>query len=142
VFDQITRSPIETIPIGDCIHNVWKEEGKLIVCCSKEGKVINQLGETKYAVSDGFIRGAAVTKEVRLFGISEKANRRNRTKTTGRMDELSYGWKLKRSWMFNKVGQVLEIRILSDKDICHNSLSAPVDSAVMEAPVSRFNYIS
>lgn len=141
VFDRITRNLINRIPIGNCIHNVWRENDTLHVCCSKEGKVINQLGETKYSVSDGFIRGAAVTRDVRLFGISEKANRRNRAKTTGRMDELSYDWKLKRSWIFDKAGQVLEVRILSDKDICHNTLSPPVDRAVLEAPVSRFNYV-
>lgn len=140
IYDQEKRELVERISMGKCTHNVWRESEELFVCCSTEGSVVNRSGETMCNV-DGFIRGAAVTKEMRIFGISEKANRRNRAKTTGMIEILTIDWQSICRWHFEKAGQVLEIRLLSEMDLCHNGIDPPIDKAVLEQPVSEFNYV-
>ena len=139
IFEQKTRKLLDLVPIGTCAHNVWTEGDDLFVCCSSEGTILNHRGEVKIKI-DGFIRGVAATEQFRIVGISEKADRRNRARTAGHIKVLTHDWKPVCCWSFKNAGQVLEVRILSEGDLCHNGMPAPIDNSVLEGAVSQFSY--
>lgn len=140
VFDAKTRGFEKRIPVGKCVHNVWCEGDEILVCSSIRGQVVNYQGEIKCSL-DGFVRGAAVTETFRLIGLSTMASRKNRVKTDGGIQVLTPDWTPVQKLMFDKCGQVHEIRYLSGRDICHNGLSPPVDTSVLEGPVGKFEYV-
>jgi hypothetical protein len=140
IFDAKTRTLERKVPMGRCVHNVWCEEDEILVCSSIMGQVVNHRGEIRCAL-DGFVRGAAVTERFRLIGLSAKTSRRNRSKMNGTVHVLALDWTPLQKLTFDRCGQVLEIRYLSGKDICHNGLAPPVDASVLEGPVGKFEYV-
>jgi hypothetical protein len=138
VFDLHTRRPEAKYTMGRCAHNVWRENDEILVCSSAEGTVVNQYGNTKCQI-DGFTRGMAKDNERRLLGISEKKDRKNRTQTDATVVELDNQWHERTRYKLEGAGQVLEVRLLSSKDRCHNELPPPVTPAVLEGSVEDFD---
>jgi len=139
IFDTKTRGFEKKIPMGKCVHNVWCEGDEILVCSSIMGQVVNHQREIKCSL-DGFVRGAAVTETFRLIGLSTMASRQNRVKTDGSVQVLAPDWTPVKKLMFDKCGQVFEIRYLSGNDICHNGLAPPINTSVLEGPVGELEY--
>lgn len=125
----------QIISIGRCAHNVWIEDEEMYVCSSHSGGVLDKASHVKYSV-DGFIRGVAVMDQYRVFGISGKAVRRNRSKMDGAVHILSKDWQCLNKIHLPGCGQVLEVRVLSEKDQCHNRLAPPVDTPILDGPIT------
>jgi hypothetical protein len=132
VFDEKTEELQETLFIGKGAHNVWVEDNDIYLCSSGHGDVIDMYGNVLYSTK-GFVRGVAVTDKYRVFGLSAREDRKNRAKTDGAIHILTKDWRFLKQISFEQCGQVLEIRILSPRDICHNGLVPPVDKTILES---------
>lgn len=91
-FSLQTRSLVERVAIGNCGHNIWREDGRLFTCSSAEGRL---LGERGFLLeTGGFPRGVAFDGNSRCVGISELAEREDRDFTTGKLMLFDNDWKL------------------------------------------------
>jgi hypothetical protein len=104
--------------VGSHIHNVWKENGILTVCNSRNGR-IETIQNQLICETGGFPRGVAIGDEINLVGVSDIANRSNRWLSRGKVNIYTKDWKMITSLDLGKCGQVLEVRMLGD-DYAHN----------------------
>jgi hypothetical protein len=127
---------IEQKQIGKKIHNVYVEDDFLYVCNSSNHSLIKyDLKQNKITMEKNFgigiskfIRGLSRTKDGFLIGLSNLGNRNARHKS-------EYGYILKLDDNFNvleevkikikhkSIGQLFDIRNISDIDKSHNNIS-------------------
>lgn len=143
-FDKKFEFLGEETGLGDKMHNVYVEDGKLFVCSSEaeciiirdlstgEDRVINT---SQYA--KGLPRGLARTPGRWYIGISERAIRNERhIAHDGVVLVLDDDFKLIKRIPLKNVGQVLEIRAMTGSDRAHNGIPFPrsIRTLIYELP--------
>lgn len=129
----------EETGLGEKMHNVYVEDGKLFVCSSEaeciiirdlstgEDRVINT---SQYA--KGLPRGLARTPGRWYIGISQRAIRDVRHIThDGVVLVLDDDFKPIKKIHLKNIGQVLEIRAMTDLDRAHNGIPFPRSSRTL-----------
>jgi hypothetical protein len=123
----------EETGLGERIHNVYVEDGKMIVCSSEaECIIIRDLSTGKDRAIDtsqyvkGLPRGLARTKDRWYIGISYRAVRGERHRGhTGYVLVFDDDFKLLKQITLKGVGQVCEIRAMTGIDRAHNGIPFP-----------------
>jgi hypothetical protein len=116
-FDVETRKLLQRFPLGRQAHNLWMRGGAMYTCDSAHGR-IGRRGKETVAITGGFPRGIAVTKQGAVVGISELAERHNRDFTNGQLQVYGWGWRLKRRIMLEREGMVHDVRAPGVSDLC------------------------
>jgi len=123
----------EETGMGDKMHNVYIEDGKMIVCSSEaECVIIRDLSNGKDRVIDtsqynkGLPRGLARTEDRWYIGISKRVARGERHRADDAAvlafdDEFN----LIQKTILKKVGQLHEIRAMTGIDRAHNRIPFP-----------------
>ncbi|MDP4028807.1 MAG: hypothetical protein Q8P42_07555 [Gallionella sp.] len=106
-FSLHTRELVERIEIGNCGHNIWRENGQLFTCSSGEGKLLGDHGFMLQ--TGGFPRGIAFDGDIRCVGISELAERGERDFTSGKLMIFGLDWKLQKEIELPGEGLVLDM---------------------------------
>lgn len=110
-FSLHTRKLAGRIAIGNCGHNIWRENGQLFTCSSGEGKLLGDRGFMLQ--TGGFPRGIAFVGGIRCVGISELAERGERDFTSGKLMIFDQDWKLHKEIELHGEGLVLDMLPLS-----------------------------
>lgn len=89
-FSLATRELVRTIPMGNCAHNIWRENGELYSCSSAESRL---LGADGFVLdTGGFPRGVAFDASTRCVGISALTERKLRDFTSGKVMVFERDW--------------------------------------------------
>jgi hypothetical protein len=111
-FSLRTRALVERVELGNCGHNIWREDGQIFTCSSGSGKL---LGDRGFMLeTGGFPRGVAFNGGVRCVGISALAERKARDFTSGKLMLFDRDWKLRNEIQLPGEGLVLDMLPLPD----------------------------
>ena len=103
---------IEKFALGNCGHNIWRENGQIFSCSSLAGEL---LGEQGFALhTGGFPRGVAFGQNCRCVGISTVAERKDRDFSTGKLMIFDQAWQLKNELELPGEGLILDLLPLPD----------------------------
>ena len=106
-FALTTRELVQRIALGQCAHNIWRENGGMLICSSLEGKLV---GTNGFALeTGGFPRGVAFDGTTRCVGISERAERSARDLTTGTLMVYNHDWTLQKEISLPGEGLILDM---------------------------------
>jgi len=106
-FTLKTRLLVHRIAIGNCGHNIWRENGALFTCSSAEGKI---LGENGFLLeTGGFPRGVARDSKTRCVGVSTLAERNARDFTSGKLMIFTSDWELQKEIDLPEEGLILDL---------------------------------
>lgn len=106
-FSLQTRALVERVAIGQCGHNIWREDGQLFTCSSAEGKLLG--GRGFMLETGGFPRGVAHDGDTRCVGISELAERQDRDLTAGKLLIFDRNWQLHKEIALPGEGLILDL---------------------------------
>ncbi len=120
-FTADDRQLIAKHRVGHYIHNIWKEGNQLTVCNSFAGTVESVDGRVLCSLK-GFPRGVMIGHDINVIGVSDIANRRQRSKMTGRLHIYSKEWELQKVINLGQCGQVNELRNLNGHDASHPTI--------------------
>ncbi len=123
----------EETGMGDKMHNVYIEDGKMIVCSSDaECVIIRDLSTGKDRVIDtsqyarGLPRGLARTEDRWYIGISKRVARGERHREDdAALLAFDDEFNLIQKTILKKVGQLHEIRAMTGLDRAHNGMPFP-----------------
>jgi hypothetical protein len=123
----------EQTGMGDKMHNVYIEDGKMIVCSSEAGCIIiRDLSTGKDKTIDtsrydlGIPRGLARTEDRWYIGISKRVPRGERhLALDGAVLAFDDEFNLIHKTILKNVGQVHEIRAMTGLDRAHNGIPFP-----------------
>lgn len=111
-FSLAQRTLVETVALGNCGHNIWREQGELFSCSSAEGRIVGAHG---FALeTGGFPRGVAFDARERCVGVSALSERRERDLNTGKLLVLGRDWQLRHQLALTDEGLVLDLLALPD----------------------------
>ena len=112
---------------GRYAHNVWIDSNVIYTCSSKESSIIKSNGDVVYNTgTNHFVRGISIVNDKIALGMSEIASQVNRKNTKSILRILDRNWNLVKDIEFVVgTGQILDVRILSNEDICHNNITPP-----------------
>ena len=106
-FSLHTRTLVQRVTLGNCGHNIWREDSQLFTCSSAEGKL---LGERGFLLeTGGFPRGVAFAGNTRCVGISEQAERQARDFTAGKLLIFAKDWSLQNEIALPGEGLILDM---------------------------------
>lgn len=89
-FSLPGREHVETIALGNCGHNIWREQGQLMSCSSAEGRIVGVQGFK--LDTGGFPRGIASDASTRCVGVSALSERKERDLNTGKLLVMAPNW--------------------------------------------------
>jgi hypothetical protein len=111
-FSLTGRVLQQRVALGQCSHNIWREEGMLFTCSSADGKL---LGENGFVLdTGGFPRGVAFEECRRYVGISELAERKDRDLSMGKIMVFDGDWAFLKQISLPGEGLVLDLLRLPD----------------------------
>jgi hypothetical protein len=106
-FSLRTRERVRSVPLGNCGHNIWREDGQLFTCSSAESRL---LGDAGFALdTGGFPRGVAFDAATRCIGVSTLSERKARDFNAGMLQVYSRDWRLRSEIDLPDEGLVLEL---------------------------------
>ncbi|MFP5390815.1 MAG: YncE family protein [Gammaproteobacteria bacterium] len=106
-FSLTDRRLLERVELGNCAHNIWREEGQLMTCSSAHGTL---LGTRGFQIeTGGFPRGVAFDASHRLVGVSELAERAQRDMSSGRVLVRARDWTPSHAISLEGEGLVLDL---------------------------------
>ena len=109
-FSPATRALTQRIALGQCAHNLWRENGTLFTCSSAEGKILGAHGLS--IDTGGFPRGIVSTENARYLGISALAERQERDFTTGKIRIYDTNWHWQKDIELPGEGLILDLKPL------------------------------
>lgn len=114
-----THEVTETILCGSESHNVAIYNNELVTLNSQKREI--RINNTQVYKTEGFCRGLAITEKYIIVGNSEILDRDKREKSTGSIEIIDIPTKkLVQKIILKNKGQILEIRVLDEKDFAHN----------------------
>lgn len=111
-FSLDDRRRLEHIDMGDCGHNMWREDGAMYTCSSSEGRIRNDRGFVHE--TGGFPRGVAMTPQARYIGVSGLAERAQRDMSTGKLVVRAPDWSARCEIELEGEGLVLDVQALPE----------------------------
>lgn len=106
-FSLRTRTLLEQVALGECGHNIWREDGQLLSCSSAQGRL---LGASGFMLdSGGFPRGVAFDAGTRCVGVSELTERKARDFTSGAVRVYERDWRPRHRIELAGEGLVLDL---------------------------------
>lgn len=106
-FSLRTRELVQKIMLGNCGHNIWREDEQLYSCSSAEGKL---RGEHGFVLeTGGFPRGVAFDADTRCVGVSALAERKARDFTSGKLMVFTRDWAVRHEIDLAGEGLILDL---------------------------------
>ena len=122
---------------GNSSHNFWIEDGMDMICSSADSCIIDHEGKIYYqADEEYYVRGYSFDGTTRVVGVSYRGPREKREgETVQNVDAnihiLDKDWNFQRSINLpSRFGQVMDVRLLSHRDVAHNGMIPPVSVEV------------
>lgn len=109
-FSLDDRRRLEHIDMGNCGHNMWREDGAMYTCSSAEGLIRSERGFVHE--TGGFPRGVAMLGDARYIGVSGLAERAQRDMSTGKVLVRGRDWSARCEIDLEGEGLVLELQPL------------------------------
>ncbi|KQV88702.1 hypothetical protein ASD15_26860 [Massilia sp. Root351] len=106
-FSLDTRELVQRHVLGNCSHNIWREQGQLYTCSSAESRVMGQDGFT--LETGGFPRGVAFDADSRCIGISTLSERKARDFNAGALLLTDRQWQRRHELALDDEGLVLDV---------------------------------
>lgn len=109
-FSIANKKLVERIKMGFFAHNIWRENGQLYVCSSKDSKI---LGDNGFMLElHGWLRGVAFAENFRSIGSSQFAARDKRRTTDGRLLIFNNNWEKLKEIVLEGEGVVSDIMVV------------------------------
>ncbi|MTV40537.1 hypothetical protein [Duganella radicis] len=89
-FSLAERRQVQRIALGNCGHNMWREQGQMLTCSSAESRLLGDQGFELH--TGGFPRGVAFNATRRCLGISALIERKARDFTVGKVRVYDRAW--------------------------------------------------
>jgi hypothetical protein len=106
-FALADRRQVQCLQMGNCGHNLWREQGQLFTCSSAESRL---LGDQGFALdTGGFPRGVAFDAGSRCLGISALIERKARDFSLGRVRVYDRHWHARHDIDLCEEGLVLDL---------------------------------
>lgn len=106
------RTLLRRLPLGNCGHNIWREQGRLHSCSSADSRIVDEAG---FALdTGGFPRGVANDGRQRCVGISALIERKARDFTSGKLLVLDQDWRPSHEIELDGEGLILDLLRLPD----------------------------
>jgi hypothetical protein len=119
-FSLADRRQVQCLQLGNCGHNLWREQGQLFTCSSAESRL---MGDQGFILdTGGFPRGVAFDAERRCLGISALIERKARDFSIGKVRVYDRQWQARHDIDMHDEGLVLDLMALPD------GFSLPADS--------------
>ena len=115
-FSYPTIKLLKKIQIGNQGHNIWKKNDVFFTCNSQAGLIQNIYGFN--VETGGFCRGAVITDNVFIIGVSGIAEKSKRHSVLSVIYFYDNEWYKLNEIMLEGEGQILDIRSPGIKDIC------------------------
>jgi hypothetical protein len=111
-FSLTDRRQVQCLQLGNCGHNMWREQGQLLTCSSAESRL---LGDQGFVLdTGGFPRGVAFDTASRCLGISALIERKARDFTAGKLRVYDRQWRARHDIALTDEGLVLDLMVLPD----------------------------
>jgi hypothetical protein len=106
-FALADRRQLQCLQLGNCGHNMWREQGQLFTCSSAESRL---LGDQGFELdTGGFPRGVAFDVSSRCLGISALIERKARDFTIGKVRVYDRNWHASHDIAMRDEGLVLDL---------------------------------
>lgn len=109
-FSLAERRPVRSIMLGNCGHNMWREDGELLTCSSAESRLLGERGFE--LATGGFPRGVAADAAGRCIGVSALVERKARDFTAGKVLVTDRHWRPRHEIALAGEGLVLDLMAL------------------------------
>jgi hypothetical protein len=109
-FSLETRALLQRVPMGNCAHNIWREDARLFTCSSAHGTLINEDGAV--LETGGFPRGVAFDAATRCVGVSAQVERKERDFTAGKLLVCARDWTVRHEIDLAGEGLILDLLAL------------------------------
>ena len=111
-FALADRAPVRSMMLGNCGHNMWREDGQLYTCSSAESRL---LGDRGFVLdTGGFPRGVAFDAASRCVGVSALIERKSRDFTMGKVLVTDRQWRPRHEIALAGEGLVLDLMALPE----------------------------
>ena len=111
-FSLADRAQVRSVMLGNCGHNMWREDGQLLTCSSAESRL---LGDRGFVLeTGGFPRGVAFDATSRCIGVSALIERKSRDFTMGKVLVTDRAWRPRHEIALADEGLVLDLMQLPD----------------------------
>jgi hypothetical protein len=106
-FSLETRALVRRQMLGNCGHNMWREDGELLTCSSAESRL---LGERGFVLeTGGFPRGVAFDASSRCIGVSGLLERKARDFSSCKVLVTARDWTPRHQITLDNEGLVLDL---------------------------------
>lgn len=122
-FSLETRQLVQTVAMGNCGHNIWREDGELYSCSSAESRLLSDSGFV--LDTGGFPRGVAFDASTRCVGVSALTERKSRDFTSGKVMVFERDWSLRHEIDMAGEGLILDLCRLPAGFALTHSAAAP-----------------
>lgn len=109
-FSLAERQLVQRLALGDCGHNIWREDGRLYTCSSAESRLLSEHGFV--LDTGGFPRGVAGDARTRCIGVSTLIERKERDFTSGTVLVRERDWRPRHAIALRDEGLVLDLLAL------------------------------
>jgi hypothetical protein len=111
-FSLDSRALLRRQTLGNCAHNIWRENGHLYTCSSAESRIV---GEDGFVLeTGGFPRGIAFDGASRCVGVSTLIERKARDFSDGLVQVRQRDWRDGHEIALDQEGLVLDLMTLPD----------------------------
>jgi hypothetical protein len=116
-FESATLILRKKYKLGHCAHNIWFEDGELLVCSSDEGRIVGLHGFSVH--TGGFPRGYACDGTCRLVGITTHCMRSERDASTGALLVLDMAYRETARFELPDQGMILDILPITEEEFAY-----------------------
>ncbi len=109
-FSLDERRLVERVQLGNCGHNVWREDGQLFSCSSADSVILGERGFS--LATGGFPRGVAFDAASRCVGVSALSERKERDLSSGQVLVFARDWSPRHAIDLADEGLVLDLQVL------------------------------
>jgi hypothetical protein len=124
--------------LGNEPHNIWIEDGQVMVCSSKDGALMREDGTVLPLAANAWARGVCRRDGRRYVGLSQMRQQRERGRSDCSVVRMDPAGGLDGVWSFRRFGMVHDMRTVGEPDPTHNGVSFDLEPDALDDRFPRY----